>query len=326
MKMKQFKKIANRCIIFCKENGLSDPIDIVRYLQSMIVKGRKLDIDDEASVLQGETNYIMVDRANLIETAFPEIVSIEDLRLTLEVQFYEESAVDMGGPRKEFFNLILKEIRDKYFSPVREFASDYEVIGKIMALSLLQNGTLPRLFSPEIIEEVFKTEDHISTTCRPFVKDLRKGLDGLGIYTIIKQLPVLIHLFTANSAVNLTFRLLTNLLKPMFSLEGSNRRREETRVYSKFLKYLREAGSGRRPSDLRSVLRFTTSAEEEPCLGFALQPSISFVESSSFLPTANTCINRLNLNIPSEGNELPPDDILFNLFDFAFCNNFYGLQ
>lgn len=37
----------------------------------------------------------------------------------------------MGGPRKEFFSLILREIKEKYFNPMREFSNDYKVIGKI---------------------------------------------------------------------------------------------------------------------------------------------------------------------------------------------------
>ena len=45
-----------------------------------------------------------------------------------------QSAVDLGGPRKEFFALILHEINDKYFDPVREFSPDYTVIGKIMGM------------------------------------------------------------------------------------------------------------------------------------------------------------------------------------------------
>ena len=37
----------------------------------------------------------------------------------------------MGGPRKEFFTQILQQIELEYFKPVREWSSDYEIIGKI---------------------------------------------------------------------------------------------------------------------------------------------------------------------------------------------------
>ena len=58
------------------------------------------------------------------------------------------------------------------------------------------------------------------------------------------------------------------------------------------------------------------------------QPSIEFVkvrEDLSFIPTANTCINRLKLPGPCLGTSLPQDEDLFSLYDYAFLNTFYGL-
>lgn len=40
--------------------------------------------------------------------------------------------MDFGGPRKEFFVLALREMKDQYFNPIREWSKDYEVLGKIM--------------------------------------------------------------------------------------------------------------------------------------------------------------------------------------------------
>lgn len=37
----------------------------------------------------------------------------------------------MGGPRKEFFAILMRDIKQKYFDPVKEWSKDYEVIGKI---------------------------------------------------------------------------------------------------------------------------------------------------------------------------------------------------
>lgn len=71
---------------------------------------------------------------------------------------------------------------------------------------------------------------------------------------------------------------------------------------------------------------FATSSEEEPILGFTLQPSLNFVQRESFMPTANTCINRLFLTEPEGNRELPSDKLLSNLFDFAFSNTYYGLS
>ena len=43
-------------------------------------------------------------------------------------------AVDIGGPRKEFFRLILNEIKEKYFDKgLREhLESDNVLVGKVM--------------------------------------------------------------------------------------------------------------------------------------------------------------------------------------------------
>jgi hypothetical protein len=70
--------------------NVQNPIEILRCLQSKIVCGRQLEISDPTQQDDGATNFIIVDRQNIIDTAFDEIKSIENLRLTLEVQFYDE--------------------------------------------------------------------------------------------------------------------------------------------------------------------------------------------------------------------------------------------
>lgn len=45
---------------------------------------------DETNLLEGKTNFILVDRNRIIESSFEEIKAIEDLRTCLEVQFYGE--------------------------------------------------------------------------------------------------------------------------------------------------------------------------------------------------------------------------------------------
>jgi hypothetical protein len=44
-----------------------------------------------------------------------------------------QTAEDLGGPRKEFFDLILQEIQKKFFDPIRDWidVKEYETIGKI---------------------------------------------------------------------------------------------------------------------------------------------------------------------------------------------------
>ncbi len=86
--------------------------------------------------------------------------------------------------------------------------------------------------------------------------------------------------------------------------------------------------AGRRNNiSLENILQFVTAMDEEPVLGYAKQPSIAFTEvQSSFLPTANTCINQLNLPRPSYQEALPTNNIaVFELYDYAFINSYFGM-
>ena len=84
-------------------------------------------------------------------------------------------------------------------------------------------------------------------------------------------------------------------------------------------------GGHRGTIDLNDVLRFAAAADNEPILGFSIQPSIVFVEAvKGFLPTANTCINTLYLPRPTISLPLPTPEALFNIYDYAFANAFFG--
>ncbi|XP_056003517.1 uncharacterized protein LOC125657381 [Ostrea edulis] len=318
--------VTNRIVNFCKTQNILDPVEILRKVQNEMVTGRPLEVVDVTNSSEGDTNFILVDRTHLLETSFDEIKGIEDLRKTLEVQFYDETAVDYGGPRKEFFRLVLQAIKEKYFdSGLRELLhEDYEVVGKTFALSILQNGKIPTFLDPDVIQKIFS-----DSTDNPCITSLRGGLETLGLYSICMQLPSFLYLFQKHS-LPLTFRMLTFLLKPQFSQEGSNNIEVEKKVYAAFVRYLREVASGRREHlSLANVLQFVTGADEEPLLGFKIPPTIQFPEvMNSFIPTANTCINSLQLPRPKPDLNVnfPLDEKLFELYDYAFLNLFYGLH
>ena len=68
---------------------------------------------------------------------------------------------------------------------------------------------------------------------------------------------------------------------------------------------------------------FTTCTDEEPPLGFTIQPSITFMEATAadkFIPTANTCICSLTLPHATHLIPLPAPDRLYSLYDYAFSN------
>ncbi|KAK3085255.1 hypothetical protein FSP39_000754 [Pinctada imbricata] len=272
--------VALKAANFCKEKNVMDPIEILKKFQQEMVTGRNLEISNPAEMIEGDVNFILIDRESVLRTGFDEISSIDqkEMRKTLDVQFYNETAVDFGGPRNEFFRLILAAIKEKYFdNGLRELLfADYEMVGKIF---------------------------------------------------VVQGAPSFVHLFQ-NTHVTLTYKRVTNLLTPEFTEEGSNGYMYEKAVYAAFLRYLREVASGRRNSiTLAKVLQFVTGADEEPVLGFRLHPSILFHATDSvFIPTANTCINCLRLPRPTHQQGLPEDSVLFESYDYAFTNTYYGLK
>ena len=97
----------------CEQN--QNTTEILRVAQNRILTGRPLDITDASREITGETNYILVDRNNILETGISEISTITNFRLPIEVNFIGEAARDYGGPRREFFRLVLIHIKETLF-------------------------------------------------------------------------------------------------------------------------------------------------------------------------------------------------------------------
>lgn len=77
----------------CKDGNFTEPTEILRVMQSNIVLGRNLEVENaHEEMKEGDTLHILVDRDNILETAFEElkIVNKDDLRKTLQVDFYGE--------------------------------------------------------------------------------------------------------------------------------------------------------------------------------------------------------------------------------------------
>ena len=46
--------------------NITDPTDMLKYLQKKVLVGRDFDVSNESSQLSGDTNYILVDRDNIL--------------------------------------------------------------------------------------------------------------------------------------------------------------------------------------------------------------------------------------------------------------------
>eukprot|EP00794_Sanderia_malayensis_P006638 gene6638-7386_t len=294
--------------------GVTDPIEMLKYVESKVVKGQELNVSDLQVSLEGDVNYITIDRDNILTTTFDELKEVHDFRLMFQVQFYGEEAADSGGPRREWICLCNQKIKEKYFDAgLKDFLSDdYYLVWQMAAIAFTQ-GEIPRYFPEIVLQEVFLAENP-SSEC---IAQLRNGLDVIGIRQFGNS-PIL--------------------------EDGSNKAMQEKSVYSKFVKYVREAPSGRRIVSLGDILEFVTGSSAEPALGFELKPCIQFTGAiitdankeqtdahaekrkyvADFLPQVHTCSYTLTLPTPNMFIQLAEEESLFNLYDFAFKNTYFG--
>ena len=115
------------------------------------------------------------------------------------------------------------------------------------------------------------------------------------MYRFIQNYPSFIHLLRTNTQ-KLNVRALTHLLKANFSESGSNALSFEKNAYSAFVRYIRQAASGRRVVVLENILEYVTGATEEPSLGFAIQPCIEFFAAEAPSGVSNVLFYLLNLS------------------------------
>ncbi|CAH3151984.1 unnamed protein product, partial [Porites evermanni] len=81
-------EVVNKTVHIARHN-VNNPVDILRCFQQNIVTGIDLEVEKAHKPTEGETNYIMVDRSNLLQSSFDELSCLQDYRKTLEVQFYD---------------------------------------------------------------------------------------------------------------------------------------------------------------------------------------------------------------------------------------------
>ena len=245
------------------------------------------------------------------------MIEPDDIRKTLEVSFYNEFAKDLGGPRKEFFELILQSIENTHFKQDTraDLSEDYTIIGTIIALSLLQNG--PMFDFGMDLDLIFESKSE--SIC---IQNLRKGMNRLGLVDLCQLLPTFLHLFRPSSSVALSRKKLIELLKPEFS----NKRKFENFI---FMKFICEVASGRVENlNFEKVLAFVTCSRREPLLGFSIKLSIVFSEAFGslkwdFIPTAHTCGNILRLPVRNHHIALPSENDLMEVYTSAYNNLFF---
>ncbi len=61
------------------------------------------------------------------------------------------------------------------------------------------------------------------------------------------------------------------------------------------------------------------------CIPFSIKVDDNGTSKVSYLPTAHTCSNTLNLPRGPLVKKLPEENQLFNIYDLAFANEYFGL-
>ncbi|KAJ8311316.1 hypothetical protein KUTeg_011136 [Tegillarca granosa] len=308
-------------------NTAEEPTFILNKYKMCFLQGRPLGCTAENATIEGETSPIFVRRGYEYVDAIDELVTLDYIRFPLEVGYYGEEAVDLGGPRTEFFTASINYIKEHfveiegtdYTGSIRKDVNfvinkGYYVAGLLIGLSAIQNGPCADFLDCLIRSETWiEGQEHLEM--------FKLGLKKTGLLQLLERKPSLRFLFQKRQGM-LTVSKLINFLQPNFSEDGSNRRLHENNSYKVFIKYLREVAAGRRPPvSLNKVLQFISAYEEEPYLGFPMIPTVRFAELPGNIPTSNTCIFQLTLPLLESANE----DV-FEKFDLAFMNAFFGLQ
>lgn len=108
-------------------------------------------------------------------------------------------------------------IKEKYFDRgFKEYlANDYFHVGIILGTSLFQGGPIPKFLPSELLTKL----DGYSLSSAD--KKLRTGMEKMGIIYMLKELPLLKHLFLNDNRPALTVKMLLNLIEVKFSEEGT---------------------------------------------------------------------------------------------------------
>ena len=184
-------------------------------------------------MLEGETNFITIDRDNILETTFSELGYVKNQRLAFQVDVMTEEACDLGGPRKEWIRAMNQSIRRKYFdNGLKDFLSnDYFHVGQMIAIAMLQNGQLPNYLNEELLTII--TQAGETNQC---IIEMQKGLQTLVMLTVFRRRPIILHLLRPEAQKPLTVQSLLQLLEARFSEEGSNACKREKELYARFVK------------------------------------------------------------------------------------------
>lgn len=139
---------------------------------------------------------LRINRERLIPTSLDALrVPSEDLKKQLKVKFVGEEGIDEGGVKKEWFQLVVKELFDakygmfttdkanrlQWFNPASEDFGEFELLGKLLGLAVY-NGVILDLHFPSLVYKKLIGKDGNFDDLEQINPDLHKGLKQLLAY------------------------------------------------------------------------------------------------------------------------------------------------
>lgn len=139
-----------------------DKVDVIETKHVLLQHQRRVITATNEECFQ----RIHVRRSNLFHDAFRAFSrSTFDISKMLKVCFIGDASIDDGGPRREFFSLLLREIFDKsglfygwpdHVVPLHHIdaimTNQFYMIGKMMVACMVQGGEPPVCFSKAVAD------------------------------------------------------------------------------------------------------------------------------------------------------------------------------
>ena len=188
---------------FCKFPFMIDPgfKSMVLQLEAMVAHDGAIQramvsnmFGPHSNPLQDHFLFLRIERPRLIESTLKELrLRKEHVRRPVRIQFVGEEGVDEGGLKKEFFQLVVKELLDPNYNMFREVegantlwftpsvvnstsGNEYFLIGQVLGIAVYNNVILDVSFPPALFRKLLG----VPTTLED-LGDIDPGLaSGLG--------------------------------------------------------------------------------------------------------------------------------------------------
>ncbi|KAL5491583.1 hypothetical protein EMCRGX_G016897 [Ephydatia muelleri] len=236
----------------------------------------------------------------------------------LKVTFFGESSIDDGGPRREFFRLLVLQAGESLLrgDNIKFFSLNVPALVVIASTSLddlkavfnedgprmllMECGYFAPLNSLDLKPLILSTilDFHLMLKVKASMDQFLEGLQTLGVLSEVKSQPLLFEPYFLYAKLNIDADILRSILRVDFSENSASKRTTEYSAYCNFNIFIEECNDETADGcTLGDLLSFFTGSSTIPPQGFNKQCTITFNHGSDRLPTASTC--SLEIRLPT---------------------------